>query len=500
MTSSRQTPMPIIAAGASGTMPIGRALSFQASRDPDRPALTLGEVSYTRLQLDRAANRLARDIAARGVGVGDRVAVVLPTSPTHQITCQALWKIGATVIPLPSRAVVPELRHLLKLADPKLVIGVDRAQFAPWAVLPPDHRPDPALEDSPLPDAVAAPWKASCSGGSTGLPKLIFDRNTSTVDPLAPMPMLQMKVDDTVLHPAPAYHAGPFCQTNWGLCWGAHIVLMERFDPLQWLRLVEQHRIRWAYMVPTMMSRVLALPTEVRQSFDVSSLEVLIHMAAPCPPWVKAAWIEWLGPQAIWETYAGTEGYGGTIINGVEWLEHRGSVGRPQLPVRVQDEQGRPLPPGEIGGIFFQPFGAANPTDAEYRTYGDMGWVDKDGYLYLADRRTDLILVGGANIYPAEVEAALMEHPAIATAVVIGLPDADLGAQVHALLELRPQAAPPLAQELLGFLSQRLSRNKIPTTVEFVSDPLRDDAGKVRRSQLREERQRVDRRGYTRLR
>jgi acyl-CoA synthetase (AMP-forming)/AMP-acid ligase II len=280
------------------------------------------------------------------------------------------------------------LRHLLKLADPKLVIGVDRAQFAPWAVLPPDHRPDPALEDSPLPDAVAAPWKASCSGGSTGLPKLIFDRNTSTVDPLAPMPMLQMKVDDTVLHPAPAYHAGPFCQTNWGLCWGAHIVLMERFDPLQWLRLVEQHRIRWAYMVPTMMSRVLALPTEVRQSFDVSSLEVLIHMAAPCPPWVKAAWIE----------------------------------------------------------------------------------------------------------------AALMEHPAIATAVVIGLPDADLGAQVHALLELRPQAAPPLAQELLGFLSQRLSRNKIPTTVEFVSDPLRDDAGKVRRSQLREERQRVDRRGYTRLR
>lgn len=494
-----QTPM-LGAGGAAGTMPIGRALSFQAGRNPDRPALSLGDVSYTRLQLDRAANRLARDIATRGIGVGDRVAVVLPTSPVHQITCQALWKIGATVIPLPSRAVAAELRHLLELADPKLVIGVDRAGFGDWAVLPPEHQPDPALDDSPLPDAVAGIWKASCSGGSTGMPKLIFDRNASTIDPLAPMPMLQMKVDDTVLHPAPAHHTGPFCQTNWGLCWGAHIVLMERFDPHEWLRLVEKYRIRWAYMVPTMMSRVLALPTEVRKSFDVSSLEVLIHMAAPCPEWVKAAWIDWLGAAAIWETYAGTEGFGGTIINGTEWLEHRGSVGRPQVRVRVQDDHGRPLPPGQIGGIFFQSIQSVNATGDDYRTYGDMGWVDQDGYLYLADRRTDLILVGGANIYPTQIEAALMEHPAIATAVVIGLPDEDLGAQVHAVLELRPQAAPPLAQELLGFLSQRLSRNKIPVTVEFVSGPLRDDAGKVRRSQLRAERQHVDRRSYARLR
>ena len=406
---------------APDTMPLGAALRWHAERAPDRPALTMGSLSYTRQELERLTNRLARDFAAHGIVAGDRAVVALPNGPDHQIACFALWKLGATVIPLSPHAVDSELYHLIEVADPKLVVGLDPARLPGRIALTADHAPDPSLDDSPLPDVVARPWKASTSGGSTGMPKLIVEDRPSTINPSDPMPMLRMKVDDVILHPAPAYHNSPFCQTNWGLAWGAHVVLMPRFDPTEWLRLVEQHHVRWAYMVPTMMSRVLALPKEVRESFDVSSLEVIMHMAAPCPEWLKAAWIEWLGPEVIWEIYGGTESYGGALINGVEWLAHRGSVGRPAARVQIRDEDGRVLPPDEVGAIYFErhPSQAYRPELAEWNSYGDMGSVDEDGYLYIADRRTDMILTGGANLYPAEIESALMEHPAIATAVVV---------------------------------------------------------------------------------
>jgi bile acid-coenzyme A ligase len=469
-------------------MSMGFALSWQAAQDPDRPALSCGKQTYTRLELDRAANRLARALAARGVGKDDRVTVVLPTGPKHQITCFALWKLGALVMPMPPKLVDLELRQLAERGDPKLIIGVDAARVPGYAALPVDFEPDATLSDEPLPEVVSTRWKASTSGGSTGTPKLIWENRSSLIHPLEPSPLLRMQTNDVILHPAGAYHNSAFSQTAWALCWGVHVILMERFDALEWLRLVERYRVRWAYLVPTMMSRILNL-NEVRKDFDVSSLEVVMHMAAPCPAWVKAAWIEWIGPEKIWEIYAGTEGYGASMINGTEWLAHRGSVGKASPDLQIRNEAGEVLAPGEVGMIYFRPgpnnlFG--HPETAH--SYGDMGWVDADGYLYIADRRTDMILTGGVNLYPAEMESAIEQFPGVVSAAVIGLPDSDLGAKAHAVIEFPPGQPTPDSAALAAFLATRLSRRDIPYTCEFVTEPLRDEAGKVRRQRLREQR------------
>jgi len=473
-----------------GTMSMGSALSWQATRDPDRPAITMGTHSYTRLELDRAANRLARSLAQSGIGRDDRVAVILPTGPRHQITCFALWKLGALVIPLPARTTDAELRHLADQAQPRLIIGVDSGRLVDYESLPPDFTADPGLSDEPLPDVVATRWKASTSGGSTGLPKLIWENRTSEIDPSEPFPLLRIKADDTILHPAAPHHNASFSQTNWSLCWGAHVLLMERFDAETWLSLIEEHRVRWAYLVPTMMSRILALPEAVRQKSDLTSLEVVMHMAAPCPPWVKQAWIEWLGPDKIWEIYGGTEGYGATMINGVEWLEHRGSVGKVQAGTEIRDDDGNALPPGEIGTVWFYP-PVGNPMGHSpdvAQTYGDMGRLDEGGYLYLADRRTDMILTGGVNIYPAEIEGVCEQIPGVVSAAVIGLPDSDLGQRTHALIEIAPGERRPEPNDIADFLKARLSHHKVPYTCEFVAEPLRDESGKLRRKQLRDQR------------
>lgn len=471
-------------------MGMGYALSWQAAQDPVRPALTMGDKTYSRLELDRAANRLARALAQLGVGKGDRAAIVLPTGPRHQITSFALWKLGATVIPMPAKLADQELQQIAATGDPKIVIGIDPARLPGRAVLPADFEPDPMLSDEPMPEVVSAIWKAATSGGSTGIPKIIYERRSSLINPLEPNALLRMRTEDVVLHPAGAYHNASFSQTNWALCWGSHVILMPRFDPLEWLKLVERYRVRWAYLVPTMMSRILALPEEVRRSFDISSIETAIHMAAPCPPWVKQGWIEWIGPEKIWEIYAGTEGYGATMIGGAEWLAHRGSVGKAPPGTDIRGEDGSVLPAGEIGAVHFRP-GANNlfgHPDVPL-SYGDMGWLDADGYLYLADRRTDMILTGGVNLYPAEIEAAIEQFPGVVSAAVIGLPDPDLGAKAHAIIELAPDRQAPPPSDLGAFLATRLSRHKIPYTCEFVTESLRDEAGKIRRKRLREERQ-----------
>jgi len=214
-----------------------------------------------------------------------------------------------------------------------------------------------------------------------------------------------------------------------------------------------------------------------------------MHMAAPCPDWVKAGWIEWLGPERIWEVYAGTEGYGSTLLSGEEWLAHRGTVGQAPAGAEVRDDEGRALPPGEVGALYFPaPLGNRANLAPGYYTYGDMGWVDADGYLYIADRRTDMIVSGGGNLYPAEIEAAIEQYPGVVAAAVIGLPDADLGSVPHAIVELEPEARQPTPQELLAFLGEKLARTKHPRSVEFTREPLRDDAGKMRRSRLRQAR------------
>jgi bile acid-coenzyme A ligase len=274
---------------------------------------------------------------------------------------------------------------------------------------------------------------------------------------------------------------------------------MPKFDPEDLLRLIDAHAVEWVNLVPTMMSRIARLPEDVRARHDLSSLRTLWHTAAPIPPWLKEFWIDWIGPERIWEMYGGTEGFATTQLNGVEWLAHRGSVGRSQSEILIRGEDGQALPAGEVGEIYMRGRGEYKPTyayrgaesrrlDDGYESFGDYGWLDNDGYLYIADRRTDMILSGGSNIYPAEVEAALMEHPAIETAIVIGLPDDDLGAVPHAILKPEQGVAPPGFDELHDFAAARLVRYKVPRSFEFTDEPLRDEAGKVRRSRLRAER------------
>jgi bile acid-coenzyme A ligase len=309
-------------------------------------------------------------------------------------------------------------------------------------------------------------------------------------------PLLMMTVDGTMVMPGPLYHNGPFMWSVTGLLAGNHVVLGGKFDAEHTLQMIHEYRPECLYVVPTMMARMSKLPPDVRARYDVSSLNVVWHLGAPCPPWLKEAWIEWMGPQAIWELYAGTEAQASTLINGVEWLEHKGSVGRPLSgEMKVVRADGTDAEPGEIGEIFMRPndpntktysyVGAsAKRIEGGWESLGDMGAIDADGYVYLADRQTDMILAGGSNVYPAEVEAALDEHPRVRSSAVIGLPDDDLGSRIHAIVQT-DDGTPIDVDALRAHLAERLVRYKIPRDFEFTSEPLRDDAGKIRRSSLR---------------
>jgi bile acid-coenzyme A ligase len=276
------------------------------------------------------------------------------------------------------------------------------------------------------------------------------------------------------------------------------VILMTRFDAEQSLALIDRHRVDWVLFVPTMMQRIWRLPEAVRARYDLSSLRRVMCTGAPSPAWLKRAWIGWLGPERIYEAYGGTERIAGTMISGSEWLAHPGSVGRPTLgrKLRILREDGSECAPGEVGEVFMLPPGGRGSTyrylgaeakeaDGGWQTIGDLGYLDAEGYLYLVDRRTDMIVTGGANVYPAEVEAALDAHPAVRSSAVIGLPDDDLGQRVHALVDA-PGGVPEA--ELRGHLAEHLVRYKVPRSFEFVDEPLRDDAGKLRRSALREAR------------
>jgi bile acid-coenzyme A ligase len=337
------------------------------------------------------------------------------------------------------------------------------------------------------------------SGGSTGRPKLILAAAPGTIDPEA-NPLLLMARGGTHMMPGPLYHNGPFMWTVTALLSGNHVVLGAKFDAERTLQLIDEHHPDSMYVVPTMMARISKLPADVRDRYDVSSLKVIWHLAAPCPPWLKEEWINWFGADAIWELYAGTEAQAATIISGREWLEHKGTVGKvDETKFKIVRADGGTADPNEVGEVFMRP--SADETVTTYRyvgatarrieggweSLGDMGMIDADGYLYLSDRQTDMILAGGSNIYPAEVEAAVDEHPRVRSCAVIGLPDDDLGNSVHAIIHTDDDT-PIDAGELRTFLGERLVRYKIPRTFEFTTEPLRDDAGKLRRSALRAER------------
>jgi bile acid-coenzyme A ligase len=461
----------------------GTLIADSAAADPSAPAVTCGDVTITRAQLDSRTNRRARHYAARGAAHGSLIVLQLPNSVELVESIVATWKLGATPLVIPPAMPAAERAPVLALGPAALLIDT----------------PDPdgwlGQSDQPLPFAAPPNWRASTSGGSTGRPKLIYSTRPGSADPAERT--LYLSQGGAVALPGPLYHGAPFMFMTFGLMRGKHVGLLPKFDPEQTLKLIADIGADYVLLVPTMMNRISKLPVGVRNSYDLSSLRTVLHLGASCPPALKREWISWLGAKKIHELYAGTEGQATTWIRGDEWLDHPGSVGRPAggAQMRAFDEAGRQLPPGEVGEIYLRPpagaprayryAGATARTRGEWESLGDIGWVDADGYVYILDRRTDMILSGGANVYPAEVEAALEAHPDVHAAAVIGLPDADLGQRVHAVIEPAAAARETLtADALREHLKDLLVRYKTPRTFEFVPGPLRDEAGKVRRSAL----------------
>ena len=466
-----------------------------AAEDPQAVAVTCAGESISRFDLLERGGDLAVHLQGLGVGFGDLVTNALPNSIDWFVTYVAVWMLGATPQPVSSRLPQRELEALIALADPPVVVGVADGIVTDRPTLPVGFRA-PHVDASHLPDVISPAWKAPTSGGSTGRPKLIVSGDPASMDENAP-PALLMHKDGCLVMPGPLYHNGPAVWSWQALLAGMKVALMPRFDAEGTLAEIQQHGGSVLYMVPTMMKRIWRLPEDTRNSYDLSSLRVVWHLAEPCPEWLKQCWIDWLGAERIFELYAGTEAQTSTVITGTEWLAHRGSVGRPAPgTVMVTDEDGNELPTGEMGEVWMRTLrdtptyryvgATARTREGGWESLGDMGRLDADGYLYLGDRQSDMILSGGANIYPAEVEAAIQEFESVHSCAVIGLPDEDKGAVVHAIVEA--DASKVDVDELKSFLAERLVTYKIPRTFEFVNFALRGDDGKVRRSALRAER------------
>ena len=459
------------------------------------PAITCAGDTMSRAELLKAGYNLAVYLHERGVREDDMVTVAVPNSIDFFIAYIAAWRLGATPQPISSRLPQRELDAIIELANSSAVIGVEEGSVAGRVCVSTGFRA-PDADASHLPYVVSKAWKAPTSGGSTGRPKLIVSGDPAALDPEAPLPLMMQKGGCLVM-PGPLYHNGPAVWSCQAWLNGLHVVLLPRFDATGTLEAIQKYKGTVLYMVPTMMKRITRLPEEERLSFDLSSLQVVWHLAEPCPEWLKQEWIDWLGAERIFELYAGTEAQTATVITGHEWLAHRGSVGK-TVPgtVKITNEDGAELPAGEMGEVWMRSLretptykyvgATARTLEGGWESLGDMGYLDAEGYLYLGDRAADMILSGGANIYPAEIESAIQEHPAIKSCAVIGFPDEDKGNVIHAIVEADPSEISEA--DLKTFLGERLVIYKVPRTFEYVDFALRDDAGKVRRSALRAER------------
>lgn len=460
-------------------MPIGRAFAHLAAESPDAVAVRCGDDVLTRRELDLRSNRVAHAWSDR-VGQDDLVTIGLPNGVDFVLACVAVWKLGATPQPLSPRIGAGERAAILELARPALVV---------------DGPLDLADDASPLPARVASSWKAPTSSGSTGRPKIVRAAAPATVDPDGPVaPFVPRHAVQMVA--GPLFHAAPFVYAMRGLMTGHELVLLRPpqaggapgFDAAEALRTIQTHRVTWTMLVPTMMHRIWRL--DDRETYDVSSLESVLHMGARCAPWLKRSWIDWLGPERVVEVYAGTESQGLAMITGAQWLEHPGSVGRgiSGSQFRVVRPDGSPCAPGEVGEIVMRRDGPATYSyvGAEPRvrdgwhTLGDAGRLDADGFLYVEDRLDDVIVTGGAKVQPADVEAVLEEHPAVRSSVAVAREDDDLGHRVHAVVDVAE--AEVTEGELLAWTRERLDPEKVPRSWSLVRRPLRDDTGKVRRS------------------
>ena len=483
------------------TPPIGAQISALADLAPDEPAVSCDGVMLTRGELDRSTNRLARAYAERGVGVGDYVTMLLPNSVEFVQAAVACWKLGAVPQPLSPRLPAAELAGLLDLRPRALLVGGEDPR-GEIDFLPRGFTPDPALSDAPLPEAVSPSWKAMGSGGSTGRPKLIEAGVDSRLSPLAGYGMGALDGDTTFV-PVPLSHNTGMTMAGLALIMGHHLVLTDRFDADQFLRVIADYGVTFIVTVPTIMQRVLPVYHANPGAYDLSTVRRFWHLAAACPPNIKEAWIELLGPEKVWELYGGTELQALTFISGDQWLSHRGSVGIViSGEMKILDGDGNPCPPGVEGEIYMRPAPGSEPTyryvgsTAKSRdgwdSLGDLGYFDADGFLYLSDRRVDMFTVGGRNVYPAEIENALSEHPDVLSCLAVGVPDpnaGDLGQVPYALVHTADGSTLD-ASGVQEFLRERIAGYKVPPTpdfIEFVDTPLRDDAGKARRSAVRDE-------------
>ena len=468
---------------------ISRAFTELAQRDPDAPAVD----DVPRGEVEARANALARRFRDAGVRTDDIVTITGGNTVDTVVATVAAWKAGATPQPLSPRLPGADRRAVLGLVRPALVVADDPVDGHPWMPLTSaGTTPSPADAEPLAEDLAAASWKAPTSSGSTGTPKVVVAAASAHVDPDGRVAAFVPR-HARQLVAGPLHHAAPFVYAMRGLMTGHSLVLMPRFDPGTWLDFVARAHVTWGMVVPTMMSRIAALGPSRLDATDTTALDSVLHIGAVCPPHVKREWIRWLGPERVVEVYSGTESNGLTTIRGDEWLRHEGSVGRPTggTVVRILRADGSEAPVGEVGRIEMTRPGPATyrylgvdapPADA-WHSLGDSGWLDDDGYLYIADRQDDLIVSGGVNMWPAAVESALERHPAVRSCLVVGQPDPNLGQRVHAVVDVGD--ADVTAAEFDAWAATALDLETRPRSWTIVHEPLRDDTGKARRSAWR---------------
>jgi long-chain acyl-CoA synthetase len=489
-----------------------RGLAGIAEADPGRTALVFGDRRVTFGELDGAANALAHAFAPHASKAGDRVAVMLGNSVEAFAAWHGVTRLGALVVPISTRLTVNEVAYIVEDSGAALVVHdgspVAKAAAAQAGVPGLDVTGPPLSESQsegrahpPTEEFLGTPVVAmTYTSGTTGRPKGIArpaPAPARETPPNAFATFWGFRPDDVHLMCGPMYHTAPSAYALMSMGEGATVVVMAKWDAAECLRLIAAERVTTSQMVPANFIRILEADW---RSFDRSSVRKILHAAAPCPVPVKRRIIDVFPPGTVWEYYGASEGMA-SVISPEEWLAKPGSVGRPfpGLSVRIVGEDGAALAPGEVGSVYVSAFAgqrfryhnAPDKTESawhgDYFTVGDLGWLDEDGYLFLADRRTDLIISGGVNIYPAEVEAALIEDDDVVDAAVIGLPDERMGQKVHAVVELRPRA-PRDAEALTARLTGRLADYKWPRTLEFVDELPREPNGKVLKTRLREER------------